>query len=427
MSLDARTATLHVLEKVLDGAHLGDALAAYRDHAHYSHIQYMAFGVMRYAVLLEAQLNLLLSKALKEKDDDIKTLLLLALFELQYTRTKAYAVVDESVKLCQKMKKIWAKGLVNACLRRFLREQETLSDSLEIFERYSHPKILCDELKAAYPNEYEAILKANQLHPPMTLRVNVSKITRDDYLVLLDQAGIAYETTSVSPVGVKLESPCAVTDLPGFKDGFVSVQDESAQFAAMILSPKPEESVLDACAAPGGKTCHLLEQYSGLKLTAVELSEARVLKIRENLERLGLSAPILIEDLNDYAKATSERYDAILLDAPCSALGVIRRHPDIKAHRDLSDVQEIAAVQAELLRSAWVLLKPGGRLLYATCSILPAENEKQMEAFLSSTPDARLQPIDLGIVNHASFGLQLLPGEQDRDGFYYCLLAKSIE
>ncbi|PIQ43554.1 MAG: 16S rRNA (cytosine(967)-C(5))-methyltransferase [Gammaproteobacteria bacterium CG11_big_fil_rev_8_21_14_0_20_46_22] len=418
---DVRAVSIDVIQAVLDGAPLNDALDHHRDHPRLPEIQFITFGVFRFYDQLQALLALLLNKSLKAKDRDIEVVLLIALFQLQHSRVKPYAIVDESVKLCVSLKKVWAKGVVNASLRRFQREHEALLGELVQSEEafYSHPQYLIDRIKSAYPSDWQAILDANNGQAPMSLRVNTQQASRDSYLASLKNAGIEADVCEHSTAGLRLRSAVNVSALPNFSEGAVSVQDEAAQLAVYILAPKSGEKILDACAAPGGKACHLWEYEPAVRLTALDVSESRLNKVRENCTRLKANMQTVCADLRQYSETG---FDAVLLDAPCSALGVIRRHPDIKTLRSEEDIASAVALQAEVLDAAWRCLKSGGRLLYATCSILPEENSEQIAAFLARHADAREQPIDASWGHAMAHGRQILPGESAMDGFYYALL-----
>lgn len=409
------------LEQVWSGKSLDDALVleglAPRDQAQ---AQWLAFGTLRWGLRLEALLNLLLEKPFKAREQDLKALLIVALYELDASRVPEAVTVHEYVALTSQLGKDWARGLANAVLRRYLREKTALDakvDAMEPAVAKAHPAWLVEMLQQAYPQHWPAILDANNAHPPFVLRVNARVISRDDYLARLNEAGIAARAHPASPAGIELDTPQAVESLPGWQAGLASVQDAAAQRAAILLDPQPGERVLDACAAPGGKTAHLLER-ADIALTAVDISPARLKRIRATLERLKLPTATLIA--GDAAQPDDwwdgQLFDAILLDAPCSATGVIRRHPDIKYLRHAEDVAATAVLQQALLDALWALLRPGGRLLYATCSVLPAENAAQIEAFCQQHKDAHL-------ASTPGSG-QILPGTEGMDGFFYALLVR---
>nr|CAA6829110.1 MAG: Ribosomal RNA small subunit methyltransferase B (EC [uncultured Thiotrichaceae bacterium] len=285
---------------------------------------------------------------------------------------------------------------------------------------------MSDRLKAAWPDQWESIMAASNTQAPMVLRVNQRMHQRDEYLALLKEAGFKAIAAEHTESGIVLEQAVPVFDLPGFSEGAVSVQDSAAQLAAELLSCEPGNKVLDACSAPGGKACHLLERYDDLKLIALDSSERRLEQVKENLERLKVSASIVTGDASDPKSWWGgEKFDRILLDAPCSATGVIRRHPDIKILRKEQDIASLQLEQAAILKAVWKMLKPGGLLLYATCSILPEENELQIKAFLQGAGSAELLEFEQkGSQRLSVIGQQILPGDMGMDGFYYALLRK---
>ena len=392
-------------------------------------LQELCFGVCRWYQRLNAQIDMLLDKPLKAKDTDVKILLLLGLYQLEFTRIPAHAAISETVQACKQLKKASASGLINAILRRSQREKEAMLDSLnkKTDYLYSHPYWLIKRLKQAWPEHWQQVCAANNERAPMSLRVNAQRNSRDDYLQQLTAADISASNCPHSVYGIRLEKPANVETLPGFGDGLCSVQDEAAQLAATLLQLEPGQHVLDACAAPGGKTCHLRELEPQLaSLTALELDAERTTRIHQNLERLQLNAKVVEGDASQPEQWWDQQhYDRILLDAPCSATGVIRRHPDIKLLRHDEDIAALAELQLQILSALWPLLKPRGILLYATCSVLPDENEQVLEKFLSQHSDVEILPIDAdwGLVGPA--GRQLFPQPQGHDGFYYARIQKS--
>lgn len=387
-------------------------------------VQELAYGTLRWWWPLEAMAAPLLKKPFKPKDHDVYLLILIGLYQLEHLDTPSHAAVSESVAAAAAIGKGWARGVVNACLRQHLRQgavEGPISDTV----RYSHPQWLIETLRTAWPDDWQAVLEANNRRPPMHLRVNLARTTRDDYLARLQAAGIEARADTDVASAIRLEAPCGVERLPGFADGLVSVQDVAAQRAAWLLDPQPEEHVLDACAAPGGKTGHLLEHAPDIRLVALDASAERTRRIDDNLARLGLAATVTVGDARDPgAWWDGEPFDRILLDAPCSATGVIRRHPDIKHLRRPDDLAQLADTQAQILQAMWPLLKQGGKLLYATCSVVPAENDLQIDRMLEDTPDARARPLPPVPGRATPHGAQWLPGDDDTDGFYYCLLQK---
>ena len=390
--------------------------------------QDLAFGTARWQPRLAALAERLLQKPFKAADADVQALLLVGLYQLLYTRIPAHAAIGETVGCADKLKKPWAKALLNAVLRRAQRESSDIFAELERdpVVRTAHPRWLQKSLKAFWPAHWEAICAANNAHPPMILRVNRRHHSRDAYLALLGEQGIAAQPCQYSRDGIVLEQACDVRGLPGFSDGWVSVQDEAAQLAADLLGLAAGQRVLDACCAPGGKTCHLLEAEPGLAgVVAVDLEEKRLVRVRENLARLGLEAQLIAADARDTARWwDGQRFERILLDAPCSATGVIRRHPDIKLTRQPDDIQALATLQGELLDALWPTLEVGGVLLYATCSTLPTENTEVIAAFLARTAGARELALDTQAGIEQPHGRQLLAQEGGHDGFYYAKLIK---
>ncbi len=425
-----RALAAQVLARVMAGRYLDDALdeilGAHPPEA--SLIQELAYGTLRWFHQLAGIAKLFLEKPLKQKDQDIYALLLAGLYQLRALRVATHAAVDETVAAAEALGKPWAKGLINACLREYLRRAGETDDAVknDATLRLSHPAWLLEKFRAAWPGDWEHLATANNERPPLTLRVNLRKTTRAHYLEKLRAANLAARPDTLLDTDITLETPVPVTQLPGFVDGLVSVQDAAAQWAAMLLDAQPGSRVLDACAAPGGKTGHILEHTPGLaELVAVDREPARVTRIDENLKRLGLEARLITADATDPATWwDGVPFDRILLDAPCSASGVIRRHPDVKLRRKPADLSKLTAAQARLLSALWPLLKPGGKLLYVTCSILPEENENTVLAFLTREPSAADDPLPETVGRPCAAGRQILPGEHGMDGFYYACLHK---
>jgi len=390
--------------------------------------QDLAFGTARWQPRLDALAERLLQKPFKAADADVHGLLLVGLYQLLYTRIPAHAAIGETVGCADKLKKPWAKALLNAVLRRAQRESEAILAELERdpVVRTAHPRWLQKSLKAFWPEQWEAICAANNAHPPMILRVNRRHQPRDAYLGLLAEQGVAAQACVYSRDGIVLAEACDVRGLPGFSEGWISVQDEAAQLAAELLDLAPGQRVLDACCAPGGKTCHILEAEPALAtVVAVDLEEKRLVRVRENLQRLGLQAQLIAADGRDtQAWWDGQPFQRILLDAPCSATGVIRRHPDIKLTRQPDDIPALAVLQGQLLDALWPTLEVGGVLLYATCSTLPTENTEVIEAFLARTPGARELDLATSAGIKQAHGRQLLAQEGGHDGFYYAKLIK---
>ena len=386
----------------------------------------ISYGVTRNYFSLSIILNKMLEKPIAKKHEDLKLLLLCGLYSIEDLNRPDYASVDFAVETATSLKKPWAKALINSVLRRYKRSQEAIKAQLsDLGEKaqLNHPAWLVSLINEAWGRK--EIFEANQARPPMTLRINLRRTSRNNYLQLLKDTNISYRAGSLSETAVILERPTRVDNIPGFKTGLVSVQDEGAQLAAILLNTKPGDMVLDACAAPGGKTGHLLEQ-ADVKVTAVDWSQKRVDKVTDNLQRLGLDADIICTDIEKWQSAI--KYHRILLDAPCSATGVIRRHPEIKLLRTKSDIDKLTSAQTLLLNKVFSLLINGGELLYSTCSILPSENDDVIGRFLSSRSDAEKLELELdrrgeNIVT-TEHGIQLLPTIKDHDGFYYAKLRK---
>ncbi|UZJ43779.1 16S rRNA (cytosine(967)-C(5))-methyltransferase RsmB [Marinimicrobium sp. C6131] len=391
-------------------------------------LQELTYGTCRWYPRLNAYLGQLLDKPLKPKDGDIQALLLLGLYQQLYTRIPDHAAIGATVESTRELKKPWAKGLVNGVLRRFQREQEALDTALADDDRFTtaHPDWLLKRLRHHWPEQTDAIIAANNGHPPLTLRVNPAYAAREDYLAQLRDQDIEASLTPFSPVGITLQTPCQVTALPGFEIGGVSVQDEAAQFSAELLELRPGQRVLDACSAPGGKTGHILETEPGLsEVVALDSDARRLGRVQENLDRLRKQATLRCGDAGQpdhWWDGTA--FDRILLDAPCSATGIIRRQPDIKVLRSAADIDRLSALQGRLLSALWSTLKPGGVLVYATCSILPEENTRVVEAFVRQHPDAQCETLEVDWGLEQPCGRQLLPRDNGHDGFYYARLHK---
>lgn len=393
----------------------------------------LIYGCLRRYHRLDALLAGLLRQPLKPRDRDLHCLLLLGLYQLTVLDTKPYAAVHATVEAARELDKRWAAKLINGVLRNYQRRSEELEARLEQdpAARYSHPAWLLERLQQDWPDDWAAIAAANNQQPPLCLRVNARHSDRAAYLERLAAAGIDARPLPFTSHGVQLETPALVETLPGYAEGDFSVQDGAAQLAAPLLEPASGQRVLDACAAPGGKTAHILECEPQLReLVAVELEAGRLQRVRDNLARLRLQAELVQGDVGrpeDWWNGTP--FDRILLDAPCSATGVIRRHPDIKLHRRPGDIDRLTQLQAQLLDAVWPLLRPGGRLLYVTCSVLRAENALQLDAFLARCSSARPVPIQADWGRPDGVGRQLLPdvnpaAAASMDGFYYACLEK---
>ena len=400
-------------------------LAVGRDRAFARELSY---GVARWLLRLQACLDMLVEKPIRDKEIVVRAVLLLGIYQLMYTRVAEHAAVAESVSLVRRLHKRWASGLVNAVLRNFQRRREQLTRDLDLLEsgRFSHPGWLVDATREAWPRDWEQILDSNNERPPLSLRVNGRRCSREEYLARLAGDGIGAIPIDHTSHGLRLHEPRDVAAIPAFGDGLVSVQDGAAQLAAGLLDAGPGMRVLDACAAPGGKSAHILELQPRIgELLAMDRDAVRLQRVEQNLNRLSLQATLVCADAATPVDWwDGELFQRILVDAPCSGSGIIRRHPDIKLHRRATDIDTLAATQVRLLDALWPLLAPQGRLLYATCSYLPRENDHLLAEFLAKHPDASGGPMLCAWGRAGGHGRQVLPGEDSMDGFYYALLSK---
>lgn len=429
---NARAAALDILLGVLRDGRSADAglaqvstmLADARD---VSFCRALVYGVLREHRRLAALRDQLLRSPLKTRDQDVAIAIELGLLQLMALDVKPHAAVSETVALARRRGKVWAAKLINAVLRRFQREQQALLAAVDTDPgvRWSAPDWLVAQLKQDWPEEWQALLAAQNARAAMTLRVNQRLTSVVDYQAELAAVGIEAKPLPGFADALVLAEPVAVDALPGFWQGRCSVQDGAAQLAAGLLAPKAGARVLDACAAPGGKSAHLLE-CSEIALLALDSDAGRLEKVTETLSRLQLSAHTQVADAGSPDDWWDGRqFDAILLDAPCSGTGVIRRHPDIKWLRRADDLARLEAGQKRLLSALWPLLAPGGRLLYATCSVLQRENEGMIVQFMAVHDDARAVPLTLPVGREVGYGRQILTGEAGVDGFYYACLEKT--
>lgn len=391
--------------------------------------QELCYGTLRWWHRLDALLGKLMDKPLRNKDADIHCLLLCGLYQLAYMDIPPHAAVSETVAVTAALNKGWAKGLVNAVLRRYQREKTTLEQQLanNMEAHYAHPQWLISALQEAWPEQWQAILQANNLRPPMTLRCARNHQTRDTYLAELQAAGIEATPNPHAPDALTLAHPQDVEGLPGFAAGRLSVQDAAAQLAATLLDHHPGMRVLDGCAAPGGKSGHILEICDDITLFSLDIEEKRLQRVAANMARLQLETTLICGDAaHPEGWWDGLPFDRILLDAPCSASGVIRRHPDIKLLRQPGDIDNLVTLQARILDALWPLLKPGGMLVYATCSVLPRENTLQLQHFLESRDDARERKIAAEWGIGTTIGRQILPNRDGMDGFYYACIEKQL-
>ena len=415
-----RTEAAKILQAVVyKGESLSTALSANDSPL----VSDLCYGSLRWHEPLSYLLDELMAKKLKNKDKDVECLIRIGLYQIIYQKTPDHAAVGETVSALKGLKKPWAKNLVNAVLRNFLRGQEKLLKQKDEYwpAKYAFPQWLLDRIKNTYPENWQTILAESNKRAPMTLRVNLTHQSREEYLAKLTEQGIQATIVEDVETAISLANPQNVFELPGFSEGDASVQDAAAQNATILLDCEDNMTVLDACAAPGGKTGHILESAKNLKVIAVDSSEIRLKRVKENLNRLRLKATVVASDAletDNFAKDIL--FDRILLDAPCSATGVIRRHPDIKVLRRESDIKQLQQLQSDILDALWQKLKPSGILLYATCSILADENESQISSFVERHNDVEVMPIP----NAQNLGRQVFPGEHGMDGFYYAKLRK---
>ncbi len=433
----ARSLATQVVARILDdGVTLDAALEATLADAPRElvpPVRSLSFGAVRGFYRHEAILGRVLSQPTKSLDVPVRALLSVALFELEDARTPQYAVVDAAVETTKSIGVARAAGLVNAVLRRYLRERGAVDREIARNPalRHASPQWLAERFRADWPGRWTQLLAAGDTQAPMWLRVNQRRVSAQDYLQTLRAADIGARLEPRVPQALVLEAPRDVGDLPGFAQGLVSVQDLGAQCVAFPLCLEPGQRVLDACAAPGGKTALMAEREPGLaQLTALDIDSGRLTRVRENLARGGLQASVLTGDAaSPGAWWDGTAFDRILLDAPCSALGVIRRHPDIRLRRSPKDIDKMPPIQGRLLRASWGLLARGGRLVYSTCTVTRSENRDVIAAFLKDTPDAHVAPAAEwpawpGFGEADEHGVQILPGEAGADGFYYAALTK---
>lgn len=429
---NVRVAAAEVIAEVLRGRSLSTQLPLQvqkvkRDDQ--GLLKELCFGTLRWYPQIEIILNQLIDKPLRQKELLLKALIACGVYQLLHMRIAEHAAINETVAGCKKLNREWAKGFVNAVLRKVQRQKQSLFEANHqnaIFH-HAHPEWILKQLRQSWPQSIvEAILAANNEQAPMTLRVNVLKCSREDYLQRLSDLGMGASATQNSAQGIVLDKPVDVFELPGFKQGLVSVQDEAAQLATQLLELAPNQRVLDACCAPGGKTCHILESMPQLdSLVAVDIEQQRLKRTDENLQRLDLEADLLTADVGDTDQWWDQKpFDRILLDAPCSASGVVRRHPDIKLLRKDADIDKLTDIQHYLLTRVWKTLAKGGILVYATCSVFPQENDQVIKTFLSEQKDASLLTIEAGWGQATDYGRQLFPTINGCDGFYYSRLCK---
>lgn len=429
--IGARLAAAQAVQTVTEGRSLAEVLPELLPRVSAGErglAQELAYGALRWHPRLHWIVNQLLERPLRRRDRDVHALLMVGIYQCLETRIPDHAAVSETVAAARSPGRRWAAGLVNAILRRCLKEREALEARWQSVPTalYAHPQWLLDAYRLAWPDDWTALVEANNQRPPMTLRVNRRQQDRAAYLQCLADAGLGASAHRLAADAVVLDEPVPVEQLPRFGSGAVSVQDAAGQQAAALLNVQPGQRVLDLCAAPGGKTCHILEGQPELaELVAVDHAPARLQRVQENLDRLGLSARLVAGDgtrPDDWWDGTP--FHRILLDAPCTASGVVRRHPDIKLLREAGDPDKLQHLQAALLAAAWPLLAPGGMLVYATCSVLPKENDEVLGPFVAAHQDVRLVAIDAPWGRWLACGRQIISGESGMDGFYYACLVK---
>lgn len=430
-STDVRALAAQALARVVAGESLRNAFGAssakLRDARDRALLSSLLHEGARWWLRYDAAIDRLLERPLRERESQLHALLVLGIVQLDVLRMAEYAAVAATVEAARALRKPKFAGLVNAVLRRWLRERDALIAGLDadIVTRSAHPRWLIDSLASDWPGQAETVVAANNQQAPLWLRVNRRRAQRDDLCARLAGAGHSTRVVDGSDCAIVLEASTDVTRLPGYAEGHFSVQDGAAQYAAELLDLHDGQRVLDACAAPGGKSAHILEM-ADVDLLALDRDPLRLPRVRENLARLGLAARVEAGDAAEPAGWWDGRpFDRILLDAPCSATGIIRRQPDIKLHRRASDLPALMATQALLLDALWPLLAPGGRLVYATCSVGIGENARQAARFMERHADAKslaATPRDWRPVPGG--GAQNLPGERDMDGFFYAVFEK---
>ncbi|MDM7859361.1 16S rRNA (cytosine(967)-C(5))-methyltransferase RsmB [Alteromonas sp. ASW11-36] len=416
LRVDCATILFEILENGRSSrALLAEKQARYTQARDKAWLQEITFGCLRHVPTLQFWLRQLLQKPLKGNKKVIEHLLMVGLYQLAYSRVSPHAAIAETVNGCQKLQAGSLKGLVNAILREFQRAQMQRELPPSAAAQAGFPKWIFQAVNEYYPEQAEHIFAQSNAKAPLWLRVNRTQTDLAKFCRALEQASLPFSLSDMHPDAVILERYTDIPSIPGYDDGWFAVQDGAAQLAADFMQPKKGERILDCCAAPGGKTCHLLERQPTIKCTALDNDKERLARVEQNLQRLKLNAQVLCADASKPDTWwDGQFFDRILLDAPCSATGVIRRHPDIRWLRKRTDIDELVALQATILNQLWSTLKPGGVMVYATCSILPMENHRQVTAFVSNTNDAALE-----------VERQILPGEQQMDGFYYAILLKS--
>lgn len=428
----ARAESARALARILDGASLRAVLATLADGGDSRDralVEACVYAACREVFRYQALLRRLLAKPLPRGDREIHALLLVGLAQLDALGVSPHAAVDACVGAARVVGRARHAGLINAVLRRFQRERDALLAAIADDEeaRLGHPRWWIDAVRAAWPDDADAVFAAAAAQPPLWLRVNPRRVDPDDYAARLLAAGHAVARDPHLRCALRLDAAPPPTRLPSWAEGLCSVQDMAAQRCVPALDLRPGQRVLDACAAPGGKAAAILEAVDRIDLLALDADAARLARVGPALDRLGLAATLRCADAG--APSTwwdGQPFDRILLDAPCSATGILRRQPDIRWHRRAADIAPLVALQARLLDALWPLLAPGGRLVYATCSILPDENARQIDAFLTRHRDARAVPLDAALFGRdVGGGAQRLPGEGGADGFFHAALVRA--
>ena len=423
---DAREVALDCLVQIVNkGRSLAELQAHLNEHQHGALIREMVFGVCRFFYYFESKVKQHLKKPIRKKDNDVMLVVFLGMYQLQFMNTSDHAAVHETVNLVFKIRKKWAKGLVNALLRKYA--QADWESPEDINHAITYPEWMRQSIKTDWPDEQESIFLHGNEKAAISLRINAQKIQSSEFLTQLSEQSIDAQCDKTMPDFVRLTQAQNIMELPGFDQGVFYVQDGSAQMASKLLDVKDNMRVLDACAAPGGKSTHIAELAKDLTIIAVEKEEKRIKRLKDNIQRLGHDISVMC---GDASKPTDwfdgELFDRILIDAPCSASGIIRRHPDIKLLRRADDIGQLVVLQAAILKALWPLLKQGGELLYCTCSIFKQENEQQVAAFIQQTIDcSEISIVAFPWAQSRSVVLQVLPSEHGHDGFYYAKLKKS--
>ena len=433
----ARAVAAEVIDAVVSGGVSLDAAIAEHEKKlppnDRSLLRMLSYGVLRNHWRIQEWIGQLVERPLRRRDSVINALLAVGLYQLCDTRIPDHAAVSQTVEAARQLRRPKLAGLLNACLRRFQRDELAASEAADGEAKWNHPSWLIERLRADWPEDAESIMTANNARAPMWLRANAARQSAAEYGARLTLAEIEFSLLEGVPDAVRLAEPQAVDDLPGFFDGDASVQDAAAQIPARWLMATQPRRLLDACAAPGGKSGHLLELGGkDVDLVAIDSDAQRLERVRENHARLGVAATIVAGDASKPIEWwDGEPFEAILCDAPCSATGVVRRHPDIKLLRRASDINALSALQGDILDGLWPLLVPGGRLLYVTCSVLAAENDEVVGRFLETHDDA-LEDAVLpnnnirDLMRKKAHGYQVLPGTADMDGFFFACLVKKV-